>query len=94
MEGGAAPLAAVTCNTDRVLVKSKRSRSKYEKKTRGCAVVPKVKKNIKFELSFWKENSHIGGNQKQYSVLLVCGLTERMSPNENPEKKCFFLLYI
>ena len=31
MEGGTAPLAAVTCNTDRVLVKSKRSRSKYEK---------------------------------------------------------------
>ena len=36
------------------------------------------------------ENSHIGGNQEQYSVLLVSGLTGRMSPNEKTEKNVFF----
>ena len=40
------------------------------------------------------ENSHIGGNQEQYSVLLVSGLTGRMSPNEKTEKNVFFILYI
>ena len=59
MEGGAAPLTTVTCNTDRVLVKSKKSIN-HTKKNQGCAIVPRVMKKIKLELSSWKEISYRG----------------------------------
>ena len=50
---------------------------------RGCTVVPRVVKKVKFELCSWKGKAI--REKPEAVMLLVCGPIEKVSLIENPE---------